>query len=189
MSWRQSDAAQLTGGGTHSSTGEELEDLKATRYAEGLRALGLVCQLTTTAASAGPRRALGGRKQRPDWEKASLALQLEKADPRYPPKSGRGTIKGTVTYTDAASAYGVRLQRLGGAGESSGQRARQFRSTRPGTINTGFTPTDKGIFSLPNVRPGSYTLHAFVAGIHGVYIGQDNAVVVTAGGTTDLGAC
>ncbi len=44
-----------------------------------------------------------------------------------------------------------------------------------------------GTFSFENVRPGSYTLHAFREGIHGVYMGEPDAVRVSAGAAVLMG--
>jgi rhamnogalacturonan endolyase len=44
-----------------------------------------------------------------------------------------------------------------------------------------------GNFSLENVRPGNYTLHAFAEGIHGVYMGEPDAVHVSAGAAVEVG--
>jgi rhamnogalacturonan endolyase len=171
-------------GGTHFYG--ELEDVKANQVRE--KVCGpwfLYGNSTTTAGSAGQDALWADAKQRLIWEKAAWPYSWE-TDTRYPPKSARGTAKGQLSFTDAnqptasvANAWvGLADPPVGGVPNFEHQAwDYQYWVHADG----------QGNFTLANVRPGSYTLHAFVAGIHGVYVGQSNAVVVTAGGTTDLG--
>jgi len=171
-------------GGTHFYG--DLEDVKANQVRE--KVCGpwfLYGNSTTTAGSAGQDALWADAKQRLIWEKAAWPYSWE-TDTRYPPKSARGTVKGQLSFTDAnqptasvANAWvGLADPPVGGLPNFEHQAwDYQYWVHADG----------QGNFALPNVRPGSYTLHAFVAGIHGVYVGQSNAVTVTAGGTTDLG--
>ena len=171
-------------GGTHFYG--DLEDVKANQVREKVCGPWLLyANSTTTAGNAGQDALWADAKQRLIWEKAAWPYSWE-ADPRYPPKSGRGTVKGQITYTDAAQPTASVANAWVGLANPPVNGAPNFEH-QAWDYQYWVHADGQGNFSLPNVRPGSYTLHAFVAGIHGVYIGQDNAVVVTAGGTTDLG--
>lgn len=114
----------------------------------------------------------------------------------YPLASGRGTVKGKLRVRDT---------------EGSGSRARNFRIgvAHPAyTVTTGRAAAqnnpadvdwdtdskhysfwvvgrDDGSFEIPDVRPGTYTLHAFAEGALGEYQRAD--IVVAAGRTLELG--
>jgi len=172
-------------GGTHFYG--NLEDVQANQVRQ--KVLGpwlLYANSTTTAGSAGQDALWADAKQRLAIEKGLWPYSWE-TDANYPPQSGRGTVKGQLTFTDpnqptasVANAWvGLADPPVGGAANFEHQAwDYQYWKHADG----------QGGFNLANVRPGTYTLHAFVAGIHGIYIGQSNAVTVTAGATTDLGA-
>jgi rhamnogalacturonan endolyase len=108
------------------------------------------------------------------------------ADPRYLPRAARGSVAGALSFSDTeqpalTSAYawvGLAGPPVAGAPNFEHQ----------GWDYQYWTVADaNGKFSLKNVRPGSYTLHAFREGIHGVYLGQTNAVRVSAGAAVEVG--
>jgi len=169
--------------GTHFYGG--LEDLKANQKREKL--LGpwfLYANSTQTTGSAGQDALWADAKQRLNSEKAAWPYSWE-TDTRYPPKSGRGTVKGKLTFTDANQPTASVANAWVGLADPPVNGAPNFEY-QSWDYQYWVHADGQGNFSLPNVRPGSYTLHAFVPGIHGIYIGKDNAVVVTAAGTTDL---
>jgi rhamnogalacturonan endolyase len=172
-------------GGTHFYG--DLEDVKANQVRE--KVCGpwfLYANSTTTAGNAGQDALWADAKQRLIWEKAAWPYSWE-TDTRYPPKSGRGTVTGQMTFTDAAQPTASVANAWVGLADPPVNGAPNFEH-QAWDYQYWVHADGQGNFNLTNVRPGNYTLHAFVAGIHGVYIGQSNAVVVTAGGTTALGA-
>jgi rhamnogalacturonan endolyase len=171
--------------GTHFYGG--LEDLKANQVRQKL--LGpwfLYGNSTTTAGSAGQDALWADAKQRLATEKAAWPYSWE-TDARYPPKSGRGTVKGQMTFTDPNQPTASIANAWVGLADPPVNGLPNFEY-QSWDYQYWVHADGQGNFTLANVRPGKYTLHAFVAGIHGVYVGQSDAVVVTAGGTTDLGA-
>jgi len=172
-------------GGTHFYG--ELEDVKANQVREKVCGPWLLYgNSTTTAGSAGQDALWADAKQRLIVEKAAWPYSWE-TDSRYPPTSARGTVKGQLTFTDANQPTASVANAWVGLADPPVNGLPNFEH-QAWDYQYWVHADGQGNFSLPNVRPGSYTLHAFVAGIHGVYVGQSNAVVVTAGGTTDLGA-
>jgi rhamnogalacturonan endolyase len=172
-------------GGTHFYG--SLEDVKANELRQ--KVLGpwlLYGNSTTTAGSAGQDALWADAKQRLIIEKAAWPYSWE-SDPRYPPKSGRGTVTGQITFTDAAQPTASVANAWVGLADPPVNGAPNFEH-QAWDYQYWIHADGQGKFALANVRPGSYTLHAFVAGIHGVYVGQSSAVVVTAGATTALGA-
>jgi len=172
-------------GGTHFYG--ELEDVKANQVREKVCGPWLLYgNSTTTAGSAGQDALWADAKQRLIVEKAAWPYSWE-TDSRYPPTSARGTVKGQLTFTDANQPTASVANAWVGLADPPVNGLPNFEH-QAWDYQYWVHADGQGNFSLPNVRPGSYTLHAFVAEIHGVYVGQSNAVVVTAGGTTDLGA-
>jgi rhamnogalacturonan endolyase len=163
-----------------------LEELQANQRREKVMGPWLLYANATTAAGAAGRDEL--------WADAKRRLEVERAawpyaweiDPRYPTTSGRGTVTGRLSYVDAeqpsasvANAWvGLADPPVGGAPAFEHQGWDYQRWVHANA---------KGEFVFANVRPGAYTLHAFVAGIHGVYLGPANGVTVTAGGTVNVG--
>jgi rhamnogalacturonan endolyase len=171
-------------GGTHFYG--DLEDVKANQVREKVCGPWLLyANSTTTAGSAGQDALWADAKQRLIWEKAAWPYSWE-TDTHYPPTSGRGTVKGQLTYTDAAQPTASVANAWVGLADPPVNGAPNFEH-QAWDYQYWVHADGQGNFTLANVRPGSYTLHSFVAGIRGVYMGKDNAVVVTAGGTTDLG--
>ena len=171
--------------GTHFYGG--LEDLKANQVRQKL--LGpwfLYGNSTTTAGSAGQDVLWADAKQRLATEQAAWPYSWE-TDSRYPPKSGRGSVKGQMTFTDPNQPTASVANAWVGLADPPVNGVPNFEH-QSWDYQYWVHADGQGNFTLANVRPGKYTLHAFVAGIHGVYVGQSDAVVVTAGGTTDLGA-
>ena len=112
----------------------------------------------------------------------------------YPHKDGRGTVIGQIVLNDPQAAS-TRLTNLtvglahpdyggGGRGGRGGGRmvdwahdAKFYQFWNDGS--------EDGKFTISNVRPGIYTLHAFADGVLGEYTNYD--ITVTAGKTLDLG--
>lgn len=98
----------------------------------------------------------------------------------YPAKQGRGTVRGRIVLRDPGAPNAgfrnllVGLSHPGVDWQKDGQYY-QFWVRGDG----------QGRFTIPAVRPGGYTLHAFGDGVLGEYVKED--VVVKAGGALDLG--
>ena len=101
----------------------------------------------------------------------------------YPLAADRGTVTGTFTVTDAlkpavnsANAWiGLSQPAPGGNWQNESKNYQYWVKT-----------DSSGNFSIPNVRPGIYTLSSFVTGAVGEY--SQAGVSVGAGTITDLGA-
>ncbi len=130
----------------------------------------------------------------------------------YPHKDGRGTVTGQLVLNDPQAATtklpnltvglahpdyaggGRRGGRASGAGDTNAAAGAPGASRRGGGMvdwahdakfyqfwNDG---SEDGNFTIPNVRPGTYTLHAFADGVLGEF-SQAN-ITVQAGKTLDL---
>jgi rhamnogalacturonan endolyase len=125
------------------------------------------------------------------WADAKAKAQTEQAawpyawlttDSRYPQESGRGAVSGTFAVNDAlkpsvsgANAWvGLAQPDPGGNWQDESKRYEYWVQADAA-----------GNFSIPHVRPGSYTLYAFVTGAVGEY--SQAEVTVSAGATTSLG--
>jgi rhamnogalacturonan endolyase len=138
--------------------------------------------------------ATGATGQAQLWADAQKQLATEKAswpyawesDARYLPEAQRGSAHGQITLSDpthpqASIAGGW----VGLAGPPVGGVA---NFEREGWEYEYWVRADaQGRFTLSHVRPGKYTLQAFVAGVHGVYLGTTDGVVIRAGQQADLG--
>jgi len=117
----------------------------------------------------------------------------------YPHKSERGNVTGQIVLNDPLAPAGTstKLPNLtvglaypgysgGGGGGRGGFGGGPITWVRDGKHyefwNSG---TDDGKFTITEVRPGNYTLHAFADGVLGEFA-QAN-ITVTAGQTLDLG--
>lgn len=115
---------------------------------------------------------------------AQQRLETEKAkwpyawvtDPLYA-ASERGTVDGHLTRTDGGSAVDAQVLLTDPADED-------WQLAFENYIYSARTTSDGG-FSIPAVRPGTYTLRAFTDGVFGEYTKTD--VVVTSNGSTHLG--
>ncbi len=103
----------------------------------------------------------------------------------YPHKLERGTVTGQLVLNDAQAAT-AKLPHLTvglappdgtpGGGRDWAHDAKHYQFWNDGT--------DDGKFTIPNVRPGAYTLHAFADGVLGEFA-QAN-IAAEAGKTLDL---
>jgi rhamnogalacturonan endolyase len=109
----------------------------------------------------------------------------------YPHKDGRGTVTGQIMLNDPQAAttklphltVGLAHADYPGRGRFGGGRtvdwahdAKFYQFWNDGS--------EDGTFTISNVRPGAYTLHAFADGVLGEFA-QSN-ITVTAGKTVDL---
>jgi rhamnogalacturonan endolyase len=139
------------------------------------------------------------------WQDALAQAKIQRAEwpydwvdgVDYPHKDGRGTVTGQIVLDDAQAAT-TKLPHLtvglAHPDYTSNAGGFVFRSGNGNVIkwphdgnyyqfwNDG---TDDGNFTLNNVRPGNYTLHAFADGVLGEFA-QTNITVV-AGQTLNLG--
>jgi rhamnogalacturonan endolyase len=114
----------------------------------------------------------------------------------YPRANGRGTVKGRLRLRDAGDAgLKARNFRVGVAHPAytvtTGRAAAQNNpsavdwDTDSKHYSFWVAGRDDGTFEIPDVRPGTYTLHAFAEGVLGEYAKTN--IVVAAGRTLDLG--
>jgi rhamnogalacturonan endolyase len=125
------------------------------------------------------------------WTDAKARVQTEQAawpypwlttNGNYPQDSGRGTVSGALSVSDplkpslgGANAWvGLAQPNPGGNWQNESKRYQYWVQA-----------DSAGSFSIPHVRPGTYTLYAFVTGAVGEYSRAD--VTVSAGATTSLG--
>ncbi|MBC8132505.1 MAG: hypothetical protein H7X95_05945, partial [Deltaproteobacteria bacterium] len=145
----------------------------------------LYANSTPTAGDAGQDQLWQDAKRRLRWEKDAWPYAWE-SDPRYPPKAARGTVEGQLSCTDANQLHAAVANAWIGLAGPPVAGSPNFE--HQGWDYQYWVRADAaGNFSLPNVRPGTYTLHAFVAGVHGVYVGRPDGVNVTAGTTLSVG--
>jgi len=117
----------------------------------------------------------------------------------YPHKDGRTTVSGQLILDDPQAVkktlphltVGLAHPNYTGAGQGGGFQGRSGNGnivTWPHDGNYYQFWTDgavDGRFTIPNVRPGKYTLHAFADGVLGEYAKAD--ITVEAGKKIDLG--
>jgi len=105
-----------------------------------------------------------------------------KSNPLYPQADERGTLAGRLIVVDAlktnlsaANAWiGVAQPESGGNWQFESKHYQYWVKT-----------DEQGLFRIPQVRPGKYTLYAFTEGAVGEF--SKDKVTVTAGATTALG--
>jgi rhamnogalacturonan endolyase len=115
----------------------------------------------------------------------------------YPHKDGRATVTGQLVLKDSQTASKKLPHLTVGLAHPDYQSNAGGYTLRYGTGTTVTWPhdgnyyqfwadgSDDGKFSIANVRPGTYTLHAFADGVLGEYAKTD--VTVVAGKSIDLG--
>ncbi len=115
----------------------------------------------------------------------------------YPHKDGRGTVTGQLILDDAQAAsrqlphltVGLAHPDYAGSGSPYQQRAGNGRIVtwaHDGDYYQFWTDgAEDGRFTIANVRPGTYTLHAFADGVLGEYAKAN--VTVEAGKSVNLG--
>lgn len=122
-------------------------------------------------------------KQRLTQEKTLWPYTWVKDSVAYPPASLRGTVQGKFVISDALKpGYTGNGAWVGVTSLADGATNFQYECK---DYQYWVKSDASGNFSIPNVRPGTYSFFAFADGAVGEYR-QDN-VVVTAGGTTSLG--
>ncbi|MGD1086493.1 MAG: polysaccharide lyase family protein, partial [Verrucomicrobiota bacterium] len=139
------------------------------------------------------------------WQDALAQAQKEKAQwpydwvngVDYPHKDGRGTVTGQLVLNDPQAASTVLTNlTVGLAHPDYGGGGRGGRGRGGGGGMVDWTHDAKfyefwndgsrdGKFTIPNVRPGTYTMHAFADGVLGEFTNYN--ITVTAGKTLDLG--
>ena len=122
------------------------------------------------------------------WRDALRQAKAEQAkwpyawisEPKYPLAAARGTVAGRLTIKDpGTSKLDARNLRIGLAAPGADwQRDSKYYEFWTRAM-------DDGRFTIPNVRPGAYTLYAFADGVLGEFSKVD--VTVTAGQHLDLG--
>ncbi|MGD1086795.1 MAG: polysaccharide lyase family protein, partial [Verrucomicrobiota bacterium] len=116
----------------------------------------------------------------------------------YPQKDGRATVTGKLVLNDPQAASKVLTNLWVGLthpdfnGPAGGFAARAGNGTRvtwehdANYYQFWAQGGDDGHFSIPNVRPGAYTMHAFANGVLGEYTNYN--ITVAAGKPLDLGS-
>lgn len=138
----------------------------------------LYCNSTTAATNAGDALWNDAKAQVAAERAAWPSLRLTTAD--HPAASARGTVTGQLVVNDVLkTSTGANAQiGLAAPEAASGNwqnQSKGYRATGPG-------PMRLVAFSIPAVRPGTYTLYAFLDGAVGEF--SKTPVTVTAGGTT-----
>jgi rhamnogalacturonan endolyase len=117
--------------------------------------------------------------------------------PQYTPKGGRATVTGKLVLNDPQAAstklphLNVGLTHPDFTGPSSAFALRAGNGNLvtwehdANYYQFWTVGSEDGAFSIPNVRPGTYTLHAFADGVLGEYTNYN--ITVTAGKTIALG--
>ncbi|MBC7721649.1 MAG: T9SS type A sorting domain-containing protein [Pedobacter sp.] len=122
-------------------------------------------------------------KQRQIQEKALWPYSWVKDTVAYPLANKRGTISGKFVVTDALKPTLTSANAWVGVTDlSDGVAGFQFEGKN---YQYWIRADAAGNFTIPNIRPGTYSLFAFVDGVVGEYR-LDN-VTVTANATTTLG--
>ncbi len=117
----------------------------------------------------------------------------------YPHKDGRATVTGQLVLNDPQAASKKLPHLEVGLAHPEYQGSGSAFERRAGNGNLITWPHDgdyyqfwttgadsgDGRFTIPNVRPGTYTLHAFADGVLGEYVKAD--ITVEAGKPLDLG--
>ena len=103
-------------------------------------------------------------------------------NPLYPPANGRGQITGHFVVQDALKPNVSAANAWIGVAQPDAGGNWQFESKR----YQYWVKTDaQGNFTIPNVRPGTYTLSAFTTGAVGEF--SKGGITVAAGQATTLG--
>jgi rhamnogalacturonan endolyase len=124
-----------------------------------------------------------GAKARALTEQTAWPYPWLTTTPLYPQGVGRGSITGTLIVQDRLKPSVTGGGAWVGLAQPDPNGNWQNESKR---YQYWVTADSSGNFTIPNVRPGTYTLYAFTAGSVGEYSRAN--VTVNAGGTTDVGA-
>ena len=116
-------------------------------------------------------------------EQAAWPYSWLTGNPDYPLAAGRATVSGTLDLNDplkplldGTNAWvGLAAPDAGGNWQFESKRYQHWIQAGPG-----------GAFTIPHVRPGTYTLYAFTSGATGEYK-HSSPVTVTAGQPLNLG--
>ena len=122
-------------------------------------------------------------KEQAAAEQAAWPYEWLTGNPDYPLAAERATVTGTLDLNDplkplldgAGAWVGLAAPDPGGNWQFESKRYQHWVKAGPG-----------GSFSIPHVRPGTYTLYAFTNGATGEYQ-HATPVTVTAGQSLDLG--
>lgn len=124
------------------------------------------------------------------WEEAKRQAKAEQAawpyawltNTLYPLKSQRGTVAGRFIVTDSLKPNVTSSNAWVGLAQPEANGNWQFDNKN---YQFWVHADSNGRFSIPNVRPGTYTLYAFTTGAVGEFSQAD--VTVKAGETANLG--
>jgi rhamnogalacturonan endolyase len=122
-------------------------------------------------------------KEQAAAEQAAWPYSWLTGNPDYPLAAGRATVSGTLDLNDPLKPLldgedawvGLAAPDAGGNWQFESKRYQHWIPAGP-----------DGAFTIPHVRPGTYTLYAFTAGAAGEYK-HSSPVTVTAGQTLNLG--
>ena len=108
--------------------------------------------------------------------------------PEYPRAEQRGTAKGKFLIQQPATPPGrIRIGLAAAPYPSTGQRSPELVDWQRNSRDYQFwtTAAPDGSFTLPQVRPGTWSLHAFADGVPGEF--SQGSFTITAGGTLECG--
>ena len=122
-------------------------------------------------------------KEQAAAEQAAWPYSWLTGNPDYPLAAGRANVTGTLDLNDPLKPLldgedawvGLAAPDAGGNWQFESKRYQHWIQAGPG-----------GTFTIPHVRPGTYTLYAFTSGATGEYK-HSSPVTVTAGQTLNLG--
>ncbi|MFM2082266.1 MAG: hypothetical protein RL380_957 [Verrucomicrobiota bacterium] len=134
--------------------------------------------------AAGGNACWADAKAQVDAEKAAQPYAWLVGNTNYPPASGRGAVSGNFIISDPLKpALAVNTNTWIGLAQPDAGGNWQFESKR---YQYWVHPAANGSFTIPNVRPGTYTLSAIAVGAVGEFT-YSNSVTVTAAATNALG--
>lgn len=131
--------------------------------------------------SGGPEAAVRDTRRRAEAERTAWPYAWLTGQPDYPPRAGRGSVSGRLVVRDPAKPALTGSGAWVGLAQPPPGGNWQFDSKR---YQYWTRAASDGSFTIPHVRPGSYTLYSFTAGAVGEF--QHPGVTVAAATDTRL---
>jgi len=132
--------------------------------------------------AASPAEAARDASRRAEAERAAWPYAWLAGQPEYPPAAGRGGVSGHLVLRDAAKPALTSAGAWVGLAQPEAGGNWQFESKH---YQYWTRATADGNFSIPHVRPGTYTLYAFGDGAVGEF--ARSGIAVAAAAVTRLG--
>ncbi len=132
--------------------------------------------------SGGTDASIRDAREQLETERAAWPYPWLVDQPDYPSAAGRGTVTGRFTIHDPAKPALTTANAWIGVAQPEPGGNWQFESNH---YQYWTRAASDGSFTIPNIRPGGYTLYAFVDGAVGEI--EKSGIQVTAGQTNALG--